>query len=92
MADKLDRIEDKLDKLTDKVSEVSENVIKNTATLQEHQRRSLANEESVEILKQELAPLKEHVAAWGIAGKFAVALAGLAGFLAALAEIYQAFN
>lgn len=45
--------------------------------LADHTRRSLANEEAVELLRQRFDPLEKHVAMWAGAGKVLTVLAGL---------------
>jgi hypothetical protein len=92
MADKLDRIEDKLDRLSDKVSDIAGTVTDNTTILKEHQRRSVANEKAIDLMQKELDPIKKHVAVWGVAGKIAVAIAGVAGFIAAIVQILSVFH
>jgi hypothetical protein len=77
----LDRIEAKLDQVGDRVSHIDTTLARQATILEEHQRRSLANEATVEMVRQELDPLKRHVAAWAGAGKVLM----VSGALAALA-------
>jgi hypothetical protein len=83
------RIEKKLDSLDEKVSLISETVIKNTAVLEEHQRRSTINEESLELLRKEVEPIKKHVAMFSGAFK---AFAAIGGVIAAIAAIVSMIN
>lgn len=67
---KFDKLESKLDKLDERLDEVAITLVKNTASLDEHMNRSLANEKAVQILKQELSPVISYIQKirWGING------------------------
>lgn len=93
MADdkKLDRIEAKVDLLTEKVWDINSTLHTNTGILDEHQRRSKANEEAIQLMRQEFEPVKKHVIMWGVIGKVGAWVAGAAAFLAALVEIASFF-
>lgn len=63
MSDFEDRVENSLDKLHAKVDVIQEKVnvqaietAKNTMVLEEHQRRSIANEEQVNLLREYVQP------------------------------------
>jgi len=84
---KLDRIEHKVDTLLNKVSDISNEVVRNSTVLEEHQRRSKANEDAVDLLRTELDPIKKHVAMWGGAAKVAVAIGSVIAALGAIAGI-----
>lgn len=65
------------------------------ADLNEHMRRSLANEEAnehtrqqIDLLRQELAPLKTHVAAWGGVAKAVTIMGSLGGAAVAIAKLF----
>lgn len=49
---RLASIESKIDKMSEAVNEIQVQVAKNTVILDEHQRRSVANEKGVEQLKK----------------------------------------
>lgn len=51
----------KQEKIEDQLSNINTILVKNTATLEEHQRRSIANEKAVELLAAEFTPVKKHV-------------------------------
>lgn len=70
MHDWLARLDGRLDRIESKQTD-------HHITLEEHIRRSLANEAAVELLKQEMAPLKHHVAMWGVGAKVLTALGAL---------------
>jgi hypothetical protein len=54
-------LHDMLAKLDDRLDELTQISIKQQAILEEHQRRSLANEKAVEILAEDLKPVRKHV-------------------------------
>lgn len=71
MRDQLDRIETRIDDLVIIAA-------KNTAVLEEHQRRSLALEAHVQTLETQLQPVKAHVDFLNKAAKVLVSIAALA--------------
>lgn len=81
MKEDLEKIHDKLDKMSENIVSIDKTLIRQEASLNEHMRRSLANEEAINILKDELKPVTIHVLQVKTVGKI---LAGLS-FLAALA-------
>lgn len=61
-------LDEKLEKITEKLTEISITVAEQKIilsnqheTLQEHMRRSLANEEAVELMASRLEPVEKHV-------------------------------
>lgn len=76
------------------VAEVKNTQVKQEAVLEEHIRRTEANERHLELAKsesdrrftvmaEEMKPLKTHVAMWGGAGKVVTILGVLAGIIGA---------
>lgn len=61
MQDEIRRLEDKLDRVAEDIVDIKVTMARNTQSLEEHMRRSLANEEAIDILKQEVKPIEEHV-------------------------------
>lgn len=57
----LDRIENKVDKIDLRVDSLDVTAVRQQAILEEHQKRSLANEAAVQVIASELKPVKEHV-------------------------------
>ena len=57
----LEKLESKFDAMQEKIDAITEKVVENSAVLEEHQRRSLANEKMVEMLKEEVKPIQRHV-------------------------------
>ncbi len=61
MEKKLEQIEVKVDKLDERLDTIEKVLIKQNVVLEDHTRRSLANEKAVEILKDELKEVFNHV-------------------------------
>lgn len=74
-------IKEKLEQMESHVGDIKVTLALNTSTLQEHQRRSLANEMAVEQIRQELKPIAIHVAVVGAMAK----VVGLVGTIVAIA-------
>jgi hypothetical protein len=53
MDDHQKRIEDKLDRLDERMDKMNETLIKNTVVLDEHQRRSIASENRLEVVEKQ---------------------------------------
>lgn len=70
----MDWLKDELEKLSEKQDRMNETLIRNTATLEEHVRRT-------NLLEAEIKPIKRHVDVVQGAGKFTVAIAGLVATL-----------
>lgn len=79
---RLERIEDKIDSLSERISSVDATLAAQHVTLKDHTRRSLANEESLELLKSQtnirltiLEKIKDKVyfIGWLLAGALALA-------------------
>ena len=86
------KLQEKLDKVQDKVNDISESIIKNSVILEEHQRRSIANENAVTIMRAELDPIKRHVAMWGGVFKAGAAIGGTVAVITGIIEIMKAFG
>lgn len=57
----IEKIDSKVDKLDDKLSDQGVILAEQKVVLAEHQRRSLANEENVQMLREEFKPVEKHV-------------------------------
>lgn len=57
----LEKLDEKLDKVEEKIASIDVTLAKQEVNLQEHMRRSLLNEEAIEIIKEELKPVQKHV-------------------------------
>lgn len=81
MEKRLDRLEEKLDTVSDQLTSIDKTLVANTIILEEHQRRSLANEKAVELLEAQILPISKHVYVVNIFVKGALAiLCSSAGF------------
>ena len=72
---------DRLDKLEGKIDHISETLVKQELNLgrmvvivDEHQRRSTAQEENVALLRKELKPVFSHISVMNFLGKIAIAI------------------
>lgn len=77
----LERVEVKLDKIQDDISEIKEIQARNTADIEHHIHRTDLAEQNLELLKEEIKPIKSHVAfvkgaiwALGVAGAILMGL------------------
>jgi len=89
--DHLSRIEEKIDKLDSRLDKVDVTLGKQEVQLAEHMRRSLANEEAVEILKDEVKPIVSHVYLMGILGKVFLVILG-SGAIGKLISVLLSMN
>jgi hypothetical protein len=71
---RLERLEDKIDSVADQLSSIDKTLVANTVILEEHQRRSLANEEAVKLLESQILPIAKHVHVMSIFGKITLAI------------------
>lgn len=74
------------------ITEIKITLAEQHATLEEHTRRSLANEQAVELLKEHLRPIERHVLMVNAAVKIILALGGVIGFVASLLKIVEFFG
>jgi hypothetical protein len=56
-----ERILDKLDKMDDRLNHIDITLVKQEENLKEHMRRTLIAEESIEVIRTELKPVKKHI-------------------------------
>lgn len=87
MKEDLDKINDKLDKVSEHIINIDKTLIRQEASLNEHMRRSLANEEAINILKDELKPVTIHVLQMKTVGKIVGGLGVLAALAVAIKEL-----
>lgn len=74
-------------KLQDDVDDIRKEQIEQRIVLEEHQRRSLANEKAVEILSESVKPVEEHV----LLVNFVVKIVSVVGaVLVVIATVLQA--
>jgi hypothetical protein len=72
---KFDKLESKIDAVAEQLASIDKTLVANTVILEEHQRRSLANEEAVRLLESQVLPIAKHVHVVSIFGKIFLALA-----------------
>jgi hypothetical protein len=71
---RLDKLEEKLDTMSEQLASIDKTLVANTIILEEHQRRSLANEKAVELLESQVLPISKHVYVVSILAKGALAI------------------
>lgn len=91
----LDKIETKIDKLDSRLDNVDVTLAKQSVILDEHTRRSLANEEQVELLKKKLEadilPIRKHVDMVNGAFKFIGAVSSLVSLIYGIIKLVGLF-
>ena len=96
LKEQLEKIENKIDKLDTRIDNVDVTLAKQSVILDEHTRRSLANEEQVALLKKkfddELGPVKAHVQMVHGAFKLIGLIATIAGIAEAVVQIISHFS
>lgn len=80
MEKRFDRLEDKIDQIQADVSEIK-------IGYKEHERRSLANEASVEILRNEFRPMHDLLLQVRLIHRILICFAAVVAFVASVAEI-----
>lgn len=80
MDHRLDKIETKIDGIQDSLHLIHLTLVKQEGNLKDHMRRSEINEENIQLLRQEVRPIQDHVTKLnGV-----VRLVGLSSIVAAL--------
>ncbi len=86
------RVNEKLDKLSDQVVLIRETLAVNTASLQEHMKRSDYLEKRIEQVSIEMKPVKDHVVRMDAGAKIFGYAAALVGIAAGVVKIFEFFN
>ena len=87
--DWLERLDSRLNNLESSSLEIQITQARQAASLDEHIRRTTVAEENIELIRDEMKPLSNHVAMFGVVGK----LLGFAGVLLGLATgFYSLFK
>lgn len=73
------------------INEIKVTLAEQKIVLDEHQRRSLANEESVNILREQIKPIENHVLIMNFIFKIILYVAGAIGTVASLLKIIDFF-
>lgn len=82
------RILDKLDKIEERLDKVDITLVKQQSILDDHVRRSLANEESLKLHREEFEPIKQHVLQVNFVFKLIIFLSVLAALTESLINIF----
>lgn len=86
--DREDRIFNSLDKIESRLDSIDQTLVKHDVNLQEHMKRSLANEEAVDLIVKELKPVKEHVLIMKFIGKVITYILGSTILLFILEKLF----
>lgn len=87
----IEKLDEKVDKLDEKIQDIGVVLTRNTSSLEEHMRRSLANEEAIQLMRQQIKPIESHVASVHTVLKIFGFLGLLASLGAGLVKIIQFF-
>jgi hypothetical protein len=92
----MDEIEKKLDKLVEQtfeiktdICEIKTTLAKQAVVLEDHTRRSLAAEENIGLLREQIKPIEAHVALMGGVGKTLTFIIAVLGVIAGLARLFS---
>lgn len=81
MKDQLEKIEEKLDKVDEKLSSIDVTLAKQAKDLEHHIYRTTLAEENLDLIRQEMVPVKKHVAIMDATLKVIGAIASIATFI-----------
>ena len=87
MKEQLAKIEEKLDKVDEKLSSIDVTLAKQAKDLEHHIFRTDLAEANIELLRNELQPVKKHVALVDAGLKIIGALASISAFILGLAKL-----
>ena len=85
----VERLEAKIDKHGEALAQINVTLAQQHVTLQEHMRRTDANEKHIALVESELKPLTKAHLMWSGAGKLVTTLAVLAGIAEAIYKIFH---
>lgn len=85
----LDKLDNKVDRIDQRLDNLDITSVKQSLILDEHQRRSLANEESVSLLRQEFKPVERHVIIFNGILKAVGVLATMSGVATGLLKLVE---
>ena len=85
----IDKIHQKLETIDNRVDLIHTTLSVQHEVLAEHQRRSLANEKAVEVIKDELKPIVTHVHVMNIIGKILLMAAGSGVFFKLMQILFR---
>ena len=82
------RILEKLDKLDERIDKIDITLVKQQVILDEHVRRSLNNEESLKLHREEFEPIKNHVLQVNFIFKVIIFISVLVGIAQGIKELF----
>lgn len=89
--DLLLKLLEKQDEMSVDISEIKQDQVRNSTILEEHQRRSLANEENIILLRAQVKPLEVRVAMENGIFKAIAGLAVVVGIITGIVETIKFF-
>jgi len=88
MKEQLDKIEAKVDIIEEKISSIDVTLAKQAKDLEHHIYRTELAEQNLELIRQEMVPVKKHVALMDAGLKIIGALSSVAMFLLGVAKMF----
>lgn len=79
MIEQFDAINEKLNKISENITEIKVSQARTEVIMDEHIRRTVLAEENIDLIRQELTPIKEHVAQVKFLTKIFSYIAGIGG-------------
>lgn len=87
MQEQLDKIEEKLDRVEAKISSIDITLAKQAKDLEHHIYRTELAEENLSLIRQEMVPVKKHVALMDASLKVIGAIASIATFIIGIIKL-----
>jgi predicted nucleic acid-binding Zn-ribbon protein len=87
MQEQLDKIEEKLDRVEEKISSIDVTLAKQAKDLEHHIYRTELAEENLSLIRQEMVPVKKHVALMDASLKVIGAIASIITFIVGAIKI-----
>lgn len=90
--DLLNKILEKQESIKEDISDIKIIQGQHHVTLEEHMRRSLANEEAVELLKNEIKPIQSHIYGVNAIAKSIALIAAISGIIVSIIKVIEFFQ
>jgi hypothetical protein len=87
MQDHLDKMDQKLDRIEDKISNIDVTLAKQAKDLEHHIYRTDLAEEQIKLVKEEIQPIKKHVALMDASLRIIGAIASAVTFIAGVYKL-----
>lgn len=88
MQEQLDKIEEKVDRIEEKISNIDVTLAKQAKDLEHHIYRTDLAEQNIELIRQEMQPVKKHVALMDASLKVIGAISSAAMFILGVAKMF----